>query len=88
MIEFAVHDAGPGAHALYIARANDAAVSHAVFVFHEAPKHVGNDFHIAVPMSTETGSGDDAIIVEHSQVSETQMVGIVVMTEGKSVGAV
>src|SRR5208282_240342 len=66
-IEFAVHDAGAGAHALHIAGTDHRAVAHAVLVLERALENIGDDFHIAVAVHAETTARLDTVLVDHAQ---------------------
>ncbi len=64
------------------------AFAHAVFVGEAAFQHIADDFHIAVPMRTESLAGRDAIVIDDAQRAEAHMGGIVITGEGKSMPGV
>lgn len=78
-------DARTGRHALHIARANDAGVTHGVLMFERAGKKVGNNFHIAMRVHAEAFPRRDAILVDDAERAKMRVRGIVIIREGKSV---
>ena len=87
-IVLAMTDTRSCAHALDIADLNDGARARAVLVRQGAFEHVSDDFHIAVRVSGEAGAGNDAVLVDHSEIAELHVLRIIVVTERKGVTAV
>src|SRR5664280_223597 len=94
VVELAVLHAAPGAHALHVARPDDAGRralaatgAHAVFVRQLAFEHIADDFHIAMAVRAEAASGRDAILVDDAQVAAAHMPRVVIVGERKAVAA-
>src|SRR5690606_2748373 len=94
VVEFAVRDARTCAHALYVARSDDAAVgrtrlavAHAVFVGQFAVKHIADDFHVPMAMGTEALSGGNRVVIDDAQVAVVLVLDIEVIPEREAVGA-
>ena len=64
VVELAVLDARPRAHALHLARADHRAVAEAVLVLKRAFENVGDDLHIVVGVAGEAAAGRDAVVVD------------------------
>ena len=84
----AVGDAGAGAHALHLARADDRAVAQAVLVLQRAFQHVADDLHVAMRMGGKTCAGGDAILIEDAQAGKAHLRRVVILVEGRGVPAV
>src|SRR5688572_13407463 len=80
-----MHHAGPRAHALHVARLDDRAGADAVLVLERPLEHVTDDLHIAMPVPAEPACRRDAILVDHTQRSESDVPRIVVVSEGEAV---
>ena len=84
-IELAVGDAAARAHHLHVAGADHRAGAHRVLVFQRTLQHIGEYFHVPVRMRAEARAGLDAIVIDHQQVGETDLLWIMVAAEGKRV---
>jgi hypothetical protein len=84
-VEFAVLDAGAGAHHLHIAASQHPPRAQAILVRQFARNDVGEDLHVAMAMPAETGAGLDDIVVDDPQAAETHVARVVVIREGKAV---
>ena len=82
-VELAMRHAGARAHVLHVARTNDRAVTHAVFVGEGALENISDDFHILVRMSREAGTARDAVVVHHAQGAELHVFRVKIVGEGK-----
>jgi len=98
MIELAVHHATARAHALHVARPDDATargvacstrlpIAHAVLVRQLARDHVAHDLHVTVAVRAEAGAGRDAVFVDDAQVAEAHLLRVVVVGERETVKA-
>jgi len=87
-IGFAVRDARPGAHTLYLAGTNHRAGPEAVTVFERAFEDVRQDFHVPVRVRRKAASSRDPIFVQDAQMPERDVPRIVIAVEGKRVVAV
>ena len=83
VVELAVLDAGAGAHALHVARADGGAVAQAVLVPQFAGEHVGDDLHVAVAVRAETGARRDAVLVDDAQVADAHVARVVIVGRTK-----
>jgi hypothetical protein len=53
-----------------------------------AVEHVADDLHVAMAVRAEAGAGCDGVVVEHAQVAEAHVRGVVVVGEREAVVAV
>ena len=81
VVELAVHDAAPGAHALHVALADDGARARGVLVRQLAVEHVADDLHVPVAMRAEAGTRDHAVLVDDAQRPELHVLRIPVVGE-------
>src|ERR1700730_10028224 len=88
VVEFAVANAGACRHDLHVARPDHRPGADAVLVLERAFEHVGNDFHVAMPMSPEPLAGADPVFVDHPQRPEAHLLRIVIVAERERVPAV
>ena len=79
VIELGVTHAGARAHALHITGNNGRAIAHRIFVRQRTIQHITDDFHVAVTMGTEAGTGLHAILVDHAQRAVADVVRVVVI---------
>ena len=63
------------------------AIAHAVPVLQGAFDDDADDLHVAMGVGAETLSGCHAIVVDHTQVAKTHVLGVVVASERKTVPA-
>lgn len=84
-IGFAVRDATPSAHALDVARADDGAVAHAIFVFQLAGEDKRHDFHVAVRVRRKTRARRYRVLIDDAKGAKMSVRGILVVAEGKGV---
>jgi hypothetical protein len=59
-----VRHAGAGGHTLDLIRPENLFMAHAVLVRDLAFEDVGQDFHVAMAVSTESAAGSDAVFVD------------------------
>src|SRR5260221_952207 len=85
VVELAVRHAATGAHALHVARHDGRAGAHRVLVGERALEHVADDFHVAMAVGAEAGTGLHAVLVDDAQRPEAHVPRIVVGGEGKAV---
>src|SRR5207244_3498909 len=84
-IEFAVLHARAGGHVLHLARTDHASVAHRILVLQCAAEDVGDDFHVAMRMRSETLSRHYEIVVDDAQAAETHPLRVVIIGEAESV---
>src|SRR5688572_27735297 len=84
-IELAVTHAAAGAHALHVAGTDGRAVAYRVAMCELAGEHVADDLHVAVTVRAEALAGRDAILVDHAQRAELDVVRIEVVGERERV---
>src|SRR6476661_7054912 len=84
-VEFAMLHPCAGAHPLNVAGANNGTITHTVLMGKGSVQHVADDFHIAVTVRAETASRLDGIVIDYAQRAKLNMLGIVVVGEGKAV---
>src|SRR5690606_7460112 len=87
-IEFAVGNAAAGSHALHVASGNAFAVANAVAVLDDAVEPVGDDFHIAMRVRTETATPHDSVVVDDTQDRNPHAFAVVKLRKRKRVVAV
>jgi hypothetical protein len=80
-----VHDAGPGGHALDVARPDDRTGAEIVLVLQGAVENVGHDLHVAMAVRRKAGTGLDDVVVENAQHGKPHVLGIVVVGERERV---
>ena len=78
-IELAVPDAASGTHSLHIARSDGRSIAHGVLVGQLTGQNIADDFHIAMAVSAKAGSSLYAILVDHTQGSELNMLRVIVV---------
>src|ERR1700716_2848760 len=79
MVEFGMPYPRAGAHALHVARADRAAVAHAVLMPELTLEYIGDDFHVLVAVRAEPGTGVDPVFINHPQRPESHMFRIVII---------
>ena len=84
-VEFAVHDALAGRHALHLAAPDDAAVAQAVLVLQGAGQDVGDDLHIPVAVRAEAHARRHAVLVDDAQDAPAHLGRVVILGEGEAV---
>src|SRR5690606_25271233 len=94
IIEFAMHHACAGTHALDVARSDNTAVrragfavTHAVLMGKLAIEHVADDLHVPVAVRPKTMPGGDRVIIDDTEVTPALVIQIEVITKRESVGA-
>ena len=87
-IEFAVLDAGPGAHALHLAGLDGLHGADAVAVRQRARKHDRDDLHVGVRMGGKPALGCHHVLVDHPQRAKAHAARFVIVAEGEAVAAV
>jgi len=85
MVELAVHDAPARAHALHVAGRDGLHVAQRVAVRELTVEDVADDLHVAVAVRAEALPGGHAVFVDHAQVAEAHVLGIVVVGEREAV---
>src|SRR3954469_6474537 len=84
-IELTMRDAGARTHSLNLAGTDDGTGTHAVLVFKRTFKNVGDDFHVTVRVCPESFTWSYTIFVNNAQRSESHVVRVVILVEGKRV---
>ena len=87
VVELAVAHTGAGAHALHVTGQDLRAIAHAVPVGEGTGQHIADDFHVPVPVGTETAARRDPVLVDDPQIAPAHMGRIVVASEGETVTA-
>jgi hypothetical protein len=80
-IEFAVLDAGPGAHVLHLPTRQRRTVAQTVAVRQLAQNDGGDDLHVLMRMQPKPEPGFDLVVVQHTQLPEVDVVAIVIVGE-------
>ena len=84
-VEFAVKYAGTGRHSLHVARPDDRAVAHAVFVLQGPVNDVRDDLHVLVRVRTETLRRCNTIFIDDPQRTKAHPFRIVIVRKRKRV---
>src|SRR5579864_911165 len=80
-VELGMDDASAGAHALDLARTNDAASADGILMLERAVDEIGHDFHIAMAVWLKAAAARYPVLVDDAQRSETHMLRIVIVAE-------
>ena len=88
LVELAVPDPRAGAHPLDLSGPDDRSVAEAVAVLERTVQHVGDDLHVAMRVGAEPFPGCDAILVDHAQRAEVDVLRVVVLAEREGVPAI
>jgi hypothetical protein len=83
LIEFAVRDAGAGAHGQHLTSPHDRAEAHRVLVGQAHRSARRRTLGIDVLVRRKASAALDAIVIEKPQVRESDLLGILVWTERK-----
>src|SRR3954463_13815866 len=86
-IEFGMHNARTGAHALNFARPDGRAVAQRIFVLQGAGENVSDDLHIGVRVRRKASASGHYIFIDPPQGSKADMSGIVVSAEREGMAA-
>src|SRR5688572_30445729 len=73
--------AATGVHDLDIAGANDAAITHRIFMLQRAAQHIGDDLHVAMRVREKTAAARHHVIVDDAQRTKTHVLRVVVIGE-------
>ena len=82
-IDFAMPDAGAGAHDLDLAGSDLRLVAEAVAVLDRALEYVTEDFHVTMRVHREANPGRDDVLIDHAQRTEAHVGGVVVIGEAE-----
>src|SRR5437016_2832921 len=74
---------GARAHPLSVTRANDGAISHAVFMFQGTLQHVSNDLHVAMRVHGKTVAVLDRVFIDHAQGVKSHEAGVIILIKRK-----
>src|SRR6266571_6811648 len=85
VVVLAVQHAAPGAHPLHVARHDGRAVAHRILVAERAFEHIADDFHVAVAVRAEAGTGLHPVLVDHAQHAVAHVARIVIIGEREAV---
>src|SRR5260370_39464597 len=85
MVELTMRDSRARAHPLHFADPDDRAGAETVLVFERTFQNVGDDLHVAMPMSRESGAGANSILVDHPQRAKPALRRVVIFAERKRV---
>jgi hypothetical protein len=80
-------DTRPGTHILNFSTTNDLLVSHGVSMDEFALNHIRDNFHISVWVGWKSTTSCNIVLVNHAQVSESHVLGIVIASKRKGVMA-
>ena len=78
-----MNHAGPCAHALNFARADDSDVAHIIAVLQGAVDNIGEDFHFTMRMERESAGGRHDVVIENAQRAKIHICRVMVMVERK-----
>ncbi len=78
-----MNHAGPCAHALNFARADDSDVAHIIAVLQGAVDNIGHDFHFTMRMEWKSACGRHDIVIENAQRAKIHICRVMVMVERK-----
>lgn len=81
-------NSGSGTHVLDSTRTNHVAITHTVFMLQRTGNHVSDNFHVLMTVSWEPTAGNDLVFIDHSYISETHEIRVVVTAKLKSMPCV
>src|SRR6202158_5670229 len=81
MVELAMRDSRARAHPLHFADSDDRAGPETVLMLERTVENVGDNFHVAMPMSRESRAGANSILVDYTQRAKPALRGVVIFTE-------
>src|SRR5260370_6025197 len=83
-----MRDSRARAPPLHFAGPDDRSGATTVLVFERTFQNVGDDPHVAMPMSRESGAGANSILVDHPQRAKPALRRVVIFAERKRVPAI